>query len=89
MEEKKKDKPAPPEFGPYFFPVVLAAMGFWCLYDGWFSTDPDMQEHLTFNRVTAVILLCWAAIDVYRTRRAENRAIIEEERDGISSADDK
>lgn len=71
MVEEKKEKPAPPEFGPYFFPAVLAIMGLWCLYDGWFSTDPDMQEHLTFNRIGSVVLLAWAAIDFVRTRRAE------------------
>jgi hypothetical protein len=72
MSDGKKERPAPPEVGPYVFPAILAIMGTWCFYDGWISTDPDMLEHLTFNRVTSVILLSWALIDFIRTRRAEN-----------------
>lgn len=59
----------PPEISPYVFPVLLAGFGLWCVYDGWFTTDPDMLEHTLFNRVTAAVLLPWAAYDFYRVRR--------------------
>lgn len=71
MVEEKEDRPAPPEFSPYFFPAILAVMGLWCFYDGWITTDPEMLEHLTFNRVLSVVLLVWAIIDFIRTRRFE------------------
>jgi hypothetical protein len=70
----KHDPPPPPTISPYLFPIVLAAMGLWCLYDGWFSADPKMQEYLLFNRIGSVVLLLWAALDTVRTRRLERRS---------------
>ena len=72
MADQSKSKPAPPEISPYLFPVALAIMGIWFFYDGWLSTDPDMLEHLMFNRVGSAILLPWAVVDFIRTWRAEN-----------------
>lgn len=72
MAEQSKSKPVPPEISPYLFPVALALMGAWFSYDGWFSAEPDMQEHLIFNRVGSAILLPWAVVDFFRTWRAEN-----------------
>lgn len=63
--------PSPPQISPYVFPFILAVMGLWCLYDGWFSTDPGMQEHLLFNRIAGAVLVIWASIDFYRTRKFE------------------
>ncbi|WP_136809814.1 hypothetical protein [Desulfosediminicola flagellatus] len=71
MIEEKEDRPSPPEFSPYVFPAILAVMGLWCFYDGWITNDPEMLEHLTFNRVGSVVLLLWAIIDFIRTRRFE------------------
>ena len=70
----KHDPPPPPTISPYLFPVVLAGMGLWCLYDGWLSVDPKMQEYLLFNRIGSVVLLLWAALDAVRTRRLERRS---------------
>lgn len=69
MSEEKK--PAPPMISPYAFPVLLAGFGIWCAYDGWFTADPKMLEHQTFNRMAAVVLLAWAVIDFVRTRKRE------------------
>lgn len=69
MPEKPKDRSAPPEISPYIFPLILAVMGAWCFYDGWLSVNPDMQEHVLFNRVGSGILLPWALLDFIRTRR--------------------
>ena len=69
MTEKKAS--APPPISPYLFPLILAGFGMWCLYDGWISTDVDMQKHLLFNRIASVVLLVWAAADCYRTRKQE------------------
>ena len=72
-EPAKKEPAKPPEISPFVFPVILAAMGIWCLYDGFFSTNPEMQEHLLFNRVLGGVLLPWALIDFYRTFRSEKK----------------
>ena len=61
----------PPQVSPYLFPFGLLCFGLWFFYDGWITTDPDMLEHLMFNRVGSVILLGWAAIDFVRTRKRE------------------
>lgn len=74
MATTPKEPTKPPEIGPYVFPTILALMGMWCLYDGFFSTNPEMQEHLLFNRVLGGILLPWALIDFYRTFRSEKVA---------------
>ena len=67
-------KVKPPEIGPFVFPAILAFFGLWCLYDGWLTTDPNMQEHLLFNRIAGGILLPWAVIDFIRTRKREKIA---------------
>jgi hypothetical protein len=61
----------PPQVSPYLFPFGLFCFGLWFFYDGWISTDPDMQEHLLFNRVGSVILLGWAVFDFFKTRKSE------------------
>lgn len=75
-----ENKPKPPEIGPYVFPVILAFFGVWCFYDGWLTTDPDMQEHLMFNRVAAGLLIPWAIIDFIRTRKKEQQRAEAEQR---------
>lgn len=62
---------APPAISPYLFPLILAGFGVWCFYDGWISTNSEMQQHLLFNRIASVVLLMWAAIDFYRTRKRD------------------
>ncbi len=69
----KEQPPAPPQISPYVFPFLLAGMGLWCLYDGWISTDPGMQEYLMFNRIGSVVLLLWSAADFWRTRKFEKQ----------------
>jgi hypothetical protein len=56
-------------------------MGLWCLYDGWLSTDPEMQEYLLFNRIGSVVLLLWAAVDFCRTRKLEKQDLAAEQSD--------
>ena len=70
-DDQKPDPHQPPEISPYVVSVLLAGFGLWCAYDGWISTDPDMQEHLTFNRVGSVVLLLWAGWDFRKVRKRE------------------
>jgi hypothetical protein len=74
MSDNNKEQKSPPEIGPYLFPTLLAIFGLWCLYDGWFTSNPEMQDHQLFNRICSLILLPWAIIDFIRTRRIENAA---------------
>jgi hypothetical protein len=61
-------RPRPrPQDSPYLFTIVLAALGLWFFYDGFFN--PEMAEHLTFNRIGAGVLLGWAAWDFHRMRQ--------------------
>ena len=69
MSKNDKEKVPPPEIGPFVFPTLLAIFGLWCLYDGWLTSNPGMQEHLLLNRVGSLILLPWAIIDFVRTWR--------------------
>ena len=69
--DKPRDTNQPPEISPYVVSVLLAGFGLWCAYDGWISSNPDMQEHLTFNRVGSVVLLAWAAWDFRKVRKRE------------------
>ena len=77
MSDKKQS--SPPQISPYVFPALLAGFGLWCLYDGFFTTDPGMQEHLLFNRIAAGILLPWAVFDFLRTRKREQAERIAKE----------
>jgi len=61
----------PPTLGPYFLSVFLFGLGLWCLYDGWFTTDPEMFRHMDFNRLMAVLFIPFAIFDFVRTRRSE------------------
>lgn len=73
MRMSKENPSSPPQISPYIFPLLLAGMGIWCLYDGWLSSDLKMQEYLIFNRIGSVVLLLWAAVDFWRTRRLEKQ----------------
>ncbi len=66
-----KQPPPPPQISPYVFPVLLAGFGLWCLYDGWISSNPEMQQHILFNRIASGVLLTWAIVDFIRTWRHE------------------
>jgi len=70
MTDQKKP-PALPQINPYVFPVLLAGFGLWCLYDGWFTTNPKMLEHQLFNRIASGVLLTWSVFDFIRTRKRD------------------
>ena len=59
---------------PAFLPAVLWPMAIWFGYDGWINQDPDMLEHLTFNRWgfgVLVILGIYFTVQAVREKRAE------------------
>lgn len=70
MSSQKKDIPAPPAMSPYIFTALLAFFGLWCFYDGWLTSDPEMQKHALFNQVLSIILLPWSVYDFFKIRKA-------------------
>jgi len=74
MSDKKPEiEKKPPEISPYVFPVLLAAFGLWCFFDGWLTADPEMQKHTLFNRIASGIMLPWAAYDFLKVRKHERK----------------
>ena len=67
--KEEKTAPAPPQMSAYVFTVLLFGFGLWCFYDGWLTSDPEMLEHATFNRVLSGILLPWAVWDFFKVRK--------------------
>jgi hypothetical protein len=69
------EEQAPTPFDhPFFLPVLLTGLTLWFGYDGWINTDPDMLEHVTFNRVGAAVLFAGAlytGINGYREWKEE------------------
>ena len=82
MPDNDKEKIQPPEIGPFVFPTLLAIFGLWCFYDGWLTSNPEMEEHLLLNRIGSIVLLPWATIDFIRTWKT-NKA------DKLSTASDE
>lgn len=72
MSLSKKDIPKPPPMSPYIFTILLLFFGLWCFYDGWLTSDIDMQKHALFNRVLSIILLPWSVYDFFKIRKARN-----------------
>jgi hypothetical protein len=75
-EPRRDPRPTP---SPYMLSVILVTMGLWFLWDGFFSSSfaEEHPEHLTFNRVGALLLLGWGAIDFYRMRKLQLRRAAE------------
>ena len=69
MSDGENSETKQSELSPYVFTILLAAFGLWCFYDGWLTTDPDMQKHALINQVISLILLPWALIDFWRVRK--------------------
>jgi hypothetical protein len=44
------DEASSPFDHPAFLPVLLWGLAVWFGYDGWINQDPDMLEHVAFNR---------------------------------------
>ena len=79
--EKPDDEKQSSEISPWIFPVLLAAFGLWCFYDGWLTSNPKMEDYRLFNRITSGILLPWAAYDFLKVRRYTRKNKEEQEED--------
>jgi hypothetical protein len=66
-QEEDEEESGSPFDHPAFLPAVLWPMALWFGYDGWINQDPDMLEHVTFNRVGFGVLV---ALGIYFTVQA-------------------
>lgn len=56
-DDEDDDDPVTTPFDhPLFLPVLLLGLSCWFGWDGFLTSDPEMQEHSTFNRVGFAIL---------------------------------
>ena len=76
-DEEEDESPSTPFDHPAFLPVLLTGFVVWFGYDGFLTSDPDMLEHQTFNRVMFAIMLpicVWMVPRGIREFRAEQAA---------------
>jgi hypothetical protein len=62
---------------PAFLPVILWGLSIWFGYDGWINQDPEMLEHVAFNRWGFGILVIagiYFTIQAVREIRADREA---------------
>ena len=50
IDDDEDDDVDSPFDHPAFLPVILWGLSVWFGYDGWINQDPDMLEHVAFNR---------------------------------------
>jgi hypothetical protein len=83
--ETEEEEYVPTPFdNPWVLPVLLTAFVLWFGYDGWINTDPDMLEHLTFNRWGAAVL---SVLAVYFGWQAYRETHEDDEDDDDSSTE--
>jgi hypothetical protein len=74
IEEEDDDDAGSPFDHPAFLPVLLWALALWFGYDGWINQDPDMLEHVTFNRVGFGVLVALGSWFTFQAVRDKRRA---------------
>jgi hypothetical protein len=53
---ERRGPPPNPLYHPLFLPVLLIAFTLWFGWDGFLTSDPDMQKHQGFNRIMFYIM---------------------------------
>lgn len=71
---KKPSPPGPPAMNPYIFTGLLIGFGLWCFWDGFLTSDVEMQEHATFNKVLSIFFLVWGVYDFFKIRKRQKKA---------------
>ena len=61
---ERRGPPPNPLYHPLFLPVLLVAFTLWFGYDAFLTTDPEMLEHRTFNRIMYLVMqpICLRAV---------------------------
>ncbi|MBW2271725.1 MAG: hypothetical protein JRG96_00535 [Deltaproteobacteria bacterium] len=81
--EEPQAPPPTPFDHPLFLPAILSGLALWFGYDGWFN--PEMKEHLDFNRYGFGLLLIGAVWFGYRGLQEMKESRDAEGGDGSSS----
>jgi len=74
---ERRGPPPNPLYHPLFLPTLLVGFTLWFGYDGFLTSDPEMLEHQTFNRVCFALTLLFClrvvprGIREYRQEQAE------------------
>jgi hypothetical protein len=71
-----EDEASSPFDHPAFLPVLLWGLAAWFGYDGWINKDPEMLEHVAFNRWgfgILVVLGIYFTVQSLREARARDR----------------
>jgi len=71
--DAESEAPSTPFDSPWFLPVLLWPLSAWFGYDGWFN--PEMEEHLLFNRVgfgVLVLAAIWYTIQAVRDAKRDS-----------------
>lgn len=63
---ERRGPPPNPLYHPLFLPILLTLFSLWFGWDGFFTTDPEMLEHRTFNQVMFFLILPICAFAVPR-----------------------
>jgi len=58
---------------PWFLPIMFVGFTFWFGYDGWINQDPDMLEHVQFNRWGTLVLVLLAVYTGWKARKETRR----------------
>jgi hypothetical protein len=75
-EGAEDDEASSPFDHPAFLPVLLWGLAVWFGYDGWINQNPEMLEHVAFNRWgfgVLVVLGTYFTIQSIREVRARDR----------------
>jgi hypothetical protein len=85
-QRERRGPPPNPLYHPLFLPVLLVGFTLWFFWDGFLTTDPEMQKHQLFNRVFFGITLLFClrivprGIREYREERDAAADVAEKER---------
>jgi len=85
---ERRGPPPNPLYHPLFLPVLLVAFSLWFGYDGFLTSDPEMLEHQTFNRIMFAIMLplcLWMVPRGIREFREDQAQAAKEHSEGKSS----
>jgi hypothetical protein len=85
---ERRGPPPNPLYHPLFLPVLMIAFSLWFGYDGFLTTDPEMLEHQTFNRVMFFVMfpLClWMVPRGIKEFREDQANAAKKQVDGKSS----
>jgi len=73
--DEESEAPSTPFDSPWFLPVLLWPLSAWFGYDGWFN--PEMEEHLLFNRAgfgVLVLAAIWYTIQAVREAKRDSES---------------